>query len=193
MPSHGTDLFGVTYAIDFVAVDARGRSAPTTWRSILSVEQPEGFVGFGQPILAPCAGTVVAVHDGETDHVARRSQLTLVPYMLGQASRVRAGIAAIAGNHVIIALGGGGPYVGLVHLRRGSVRVALGDTWRSGIASASAATPATARSRTCTSRSPTRWWGSARGVPMVFRSYRSITSGATVRDGLPGESEIIEV
>ena len=36
-------------------------------------------------------------------------------------------------------------------------------------------------------------WGSARGVPMVFRSYRSITSGSTVRDGLPGESEIIEV
>jgi hypothetical protein len=26
VPSHGTDAFGVTYAIDFIAVDGRGRS-----------------------------------------------------------------------------------------------------------------------------------------------------------------------
>ncbi|SYZ32710.1 hypothetical protein [Propionibacterium australiense] len=29
VPSHGTTLLGVTYAIDFIAVDDLGRTAPT--------------------------------------------------------------------------------------------------------------------------------------------------------------------
>ena len=49
----------------FIAVDERGRSAPRTWRTLLSVEQPELFVGFGRPILAPAARSVVVAHDGE--------------------------------------------------------------------------------------------------------------------------------
>ncbi len=132
VPSHGTDVFGVTYAIDFIAVDGRGRSAPRTWRTFLSVEAPELFRGFGEPILAPAAGTVVSVHDREPDHAARRSQLALLPYALTQAGRVRAGVAAIAGNHVVLALGPGGPFVLLAHLRRGSVRVHPGQSVRSG-------------------------------------------------------------
>ena len=127
VPSHGTHRFGVTYAIDFVAVDDEGRSAPRSWRSVLSVEPPEIFRGFGVPILAPVAGTVVLTHDGETDHVARRSTPAQIPYALGQVARVRAGAPAIAGNHVVLALGPAGPYVLLAHLRRGSVRVAPGD------------------------------------------------------------------
>ena len=91
-PSHGTHLFGTTYAIDFVGVDERGRSAARTWRTLFSVESPELFVGFGRPILAPARGRVVAVHDAEPDHVARRSQLALLPYALRQ--RERSGPAA---------------------------------------------------------------------------------------------------
>src|SRR5690242_4706035 len=82
VPSHGTDLFGVTYAIDFVAVDERGRSAPRSWRSVLAVEPPGIFRGFGLPILAPVGGTVALVHDGEPDHAARRSQPALLAYAL---------------------------------------------------------------------------------------------------------------
>ena len=33
IPSHGTHLFGVTYAIDFIGVDEHGRSGPVTWRT----------------------------------------------------------------------------------------------------------------------------------------------------------------
>ncbi|BAK36442.1 peptidase M2 family peptidase [Microlunatus phosphovorus NM-1] len=65
VPSHGTHRFGVTYAIDFVAVDDRGRSAVRSWRTLLSAEPPEIFRGFGAAILAPVAGTVVLAHDGE--------------------------------------------------------------------------------------------------------------------------------
>ena len=52
VPSHGTHAFGLTYAIDFIAVDQHGRSAPRTWRTFLSVEPPQVFRGFGEPILA---------------------------------------------------------------------------------------------------------------------------------------------
>ncbi len=56
IPSHGTHRFGVTYAIDFIAVDDHGRSAPRGWRSLLATEQPETFVAFGKAILAPPQG-----------------------------------------------------------------------------------------------------------------------------------------
>ena len=85
VPSHGTHLYGTTYAIDFILVDAAGHSAATSdWRSWVFVEPPGRFLGFGAPILAPISGTVVASHDGEPDHVARRFQLALVPYALSQ-------------------------------------------------------------------------------------------------------------
>src|SRR5690606_3865299 len=66
--------------------------------------------------------TVVATHDGEPDHEARRSPFALVPYALTQASRARAGHHALAGNHVVIEVAGG-HVVLLAHLRRGSLRV----------------------------------------------------------------------
>ncbi|HYJ50602.1 MAG TPA: M23 family metallopeptidase [Microbacterium sp.] len=193
VPSHGTHLFGVTYAIDFVAVDGRGRSARGTWRAWLSVEEPETFVGFGRAILAPAAGTVVTVHDGEPDHVGRRSQLALVPYALGQAARVRAGIGAIAGNHVVLAIGPSGPFVALVHLRRGSLRVAPGDVVAVGDQLAECGNSGNS-TEPCVhvqvTDSPD--WNSARGVPMAFRSYRSLRTGAIVTEGMPEEAEVIE-
>ena len=127
VPSHGSHLMGTTYAIDFISVDSRGRSASWNWRAALATEPPETFIGFGAPILAPCAGRVVMAHDGEPDHEARRSQLTLLPYMLGQPLRVRGGPPAIAGNHVVIAMNPVGPFILLAHLRLGSLVVRAGD------------------------------------------------------------------
>jgi hypothetical protein len=118
---------GTTYAIDFISVDSRGRSASWNWRAALATEPPETFIGFGAPILAPCAGRVVVAHDGEPDHEARRSQLVLLPYMLGQPLRVRGGPPAIAGNHVVIAMNPVGPFILLAHLRLGSLAVRAGD------------------------------------------------------------------
>ncbi|HET6301180.1 M23 family metallopeptidase [Microbacterium sp.] len=132
VPSHGTTLFGSAYAIDFVMVDERGRSAPRTARSVFATEPPERFIGFGAPILAPIDGTVVDTHDGEPDHEARRSPFTLIPYAFTQARRVSAGVAGTAGNHVVIAASPTGPYVLLAHLRRGSVRVRAGVVVRAG-------------------------------------------------------------
>lgn len=95
VPGHGTDLKAGRYAIDFVAVaDGRRTAGRTDWRTLLATESPERFVPYGRPILAPVDGTVVLVHDGEPDHAARRSPLTLLPYALTQAQRLRGCAAA---------------------------------------------------------------------------------------------------
>lgn len=129
VPSHGTHQLASTYAIDLIGVDSYGRSGLSRdWRTFLATEPPSRFVGFDRPLLAPGDGVVITAHDGEPDHSARRSQLALVPYMLGQASRLRRGVTAIAGNHIIIELRDSGAYVALVHLRRGSLQVSPGDS-----------------------------------------------------------------
>ena len=130
VPSHGTRLFGTTYAIDFVRVDDRDRSARWTLRGLLATEPPGRFAGFGSPILAPLAGEVVLTHDGEPDHDAYRSFRAQLGYAATQAARVRRGAAAIAGNHVVIR--SGDVYVLLAHLRRGSLAVEEGQTVATG-------------------------------------------------------------
>ncbi|WP_330164976.1 M23 family metallopeptidase [Catellatospora vulcania] len=198
VPSHGTDLMGERYAIDFVGVDERGRPAGhRDWRTLLATEPPERFFGYDRPILAPADGVVVAVHDGESDHEARRSQLALVPYLLGQAGRLRQGAAAIAGNHVVIELRGSGAFAALVHLRSGSLRVAAG-------ARVTAGQQIAACGNSGNSTQPhvhlqvmdSADLSVARGVPMVFRHFRERPAGAArflIREsGMPGESAVVE-
>lgn len=44
VPSHGTDLFGTTYALDFLVVDDDGRTAPArSLRTVFATEPPELF------------------------------------------------------------------------------------------------------------------------------------------------------
>ena len=77
VPSHGTHFGGQTFAFDVVAVDPRRRTASVRdWLTVLATEPVDRFVGFGMPVLAPVDSRVVAVHDGEIDHAARRSPLT---------------------------------------------------------------------------------------------------------------------
>lgn len=197
VPSHGTDLLGERYAIDFVGVDDRRRTADRTdWRTVLSTEPPERFVSFGRPILAPVDGIVVATHDGEADHEARRSQLALIPYALSQARRLRQGVAAIAGNHVILELPGGGVYAALVHLRAGSFRVAPGDRVTTGqplaeCGNSGNSTQPHVHIQLMDNLDLSR----ARGVPMVFRDFREWPRGGgpVVHDrGMPAEGSVVE-
>ena len=192
VPSHGTHRLGTTYAIDFIPVDDAGRSAPRTWRSFVATERPERFHGFGAPILAPADGTVVLAHDSEPDHEARRSQPALLSYALSQASRVRAGAAAIAGNHVVIALASGGPYVLLAHVRAGSVRVRVGDAVRVG-----AEVGACGNSGNSTEPhvhvqvTDSVDWETAHGLPMAFRRP-GVARRADAAGWMPDESEIVD-
>lgn len=185
VPSHGTDAFGSSHAIDLVPVDEQGRSAARTWRRLVAAEPPEIFVGFGRPVLAPAAGRVAVVHDGEPDHEGRRSQLTLLPYMVGQARRARRGAAGLAGNHVVLALGADGPFVLLAHLQRGSVQVQPGQE-------VSVGRPLARCGNSGNSTEPhlhlqvsdSMNWNSARGLPFAFRR----PDGST---WLPASSQIV--
>lgn len=184
VPSHGTEQFGMAHAIDFVHVGERGRSAPIGLGAFLGTEPPERFAGFGAPILAPCDGTVVAVHDGEPDHVARRSPLTLLPYMLTQATRVREGIAAVAGNYVT--LEHHGRYVTLVHLQRGSLLVAPGDEVSDGAQLARCGNSGNSTEpHVHLQANDHPDMRRARAVPIRFRDYREWP-----RRGTPGDVEL---
>lgn len=126
VPSHGTARFAIAFAIDFVPVTERRRTAPFTFTSLMKPEPPERFPGFGRPILAPVAGEVVAMHDGEPDHDAFRG-FPSIGYALTQGRRAAAGWVALAGNHVMIRASGT-VVVALCHLQRGSITVQPGDT-----------------------------------------------------------------
>ncbi|UWX96897.1 M23 family metallopeptidase [Arthrobacter zhaoxinii] len=173
VPSHGTHLLATTYAIDFVGVDDAGRTAPTvSWHTAFGTEPPELFFAFGRPILAPVPGQVVTVHDGEADHEARRSQLALVPYVLGQQGRLRQGAGAIAGNYVLIATPDGGAVVGVMHLRSGSIRVSAGQHVREGEQIGDCGNSGNSTQPHVHVQAmdrPDPW--TARGVPLVFRSF----------------------
>lgn len=186
IPSHGTYALGTSHAIDFVAVDNSGKSAPRTWRSLVAPEPAEVFFGFGQPIVSPLSGTVVAIHDGEPDHEGRRSQLALVPYMMGQAGRIREGVPAVAGNHVVIAVGANGPFVLVAHLRKHSIEVRPGEPVQVGERIGQCGNSGNSTEpHVHVQVSDSTDWNEARGVPLAFR-------GRHGNVWVPGESEIVE-
>ena len=196
VPSHGTDLMASTYAIDLVPVDSLGRrTAGRDWRTLLATEPPEKFVGFGVPVLAPAGGTVVHVHDDEPDHKARRSQLALVPYMLGQANRLRQGAGGLAGNYVVLELADHRGFVAMVHLQRGSIRVDQGEVVRCGqhlaaCGNSGNSTEPHLHVQAMDGADPM----AAAGVPMGFERFLEHHRGVTrlVEFGLPAEGSIIE-
>jgi hypothetical protein len=125
VPSHGTTLFGTSYAIDFVPVDDAGRTAPMSFTSLVRPEPAERFPGFGRPLLVPVEGIVVAAHETEPDHESYRG-LPSVGYALTQRRRAAAGWVGLAGNHVLIETGGA--VVAVCHLQQGSVEVRPGQS-----------------------------------------------------------------
>ncbi|QIK71928.1 M23 family metallopeptidase [Propioniciclava coleopterorum] len=130
IPSHGTTLFGSALAIDFVGVDAAGRSAPVTFSTLVRPEPPDAFAGFGRALLAPADAEVVAASDGAPDHPAHRG-LPSLGYALTQRRRLAAGWPGLAGNHVLLRCEGGA-VVALCHLQAGSVLVRPGARVRAG-------------------------------------------------------------
>lgn len=92
----------------------------------------ELFYAFGSPLPAPVDGQVIATRGGEPDQVARRSLPALIPYGPHAGRRIRQGIGAIADNHVIIRDQDTGRFVGLMHLKLGSLSVAQEDRVRVG-------------------------------------------------------------
>ncbi|MFD5200307.1 M23 family metallopeptidase [Streptomyces sp. NPDC058375] len=135
VPSHGTHVYGQTYAIDIVAEpEAEGEPpARPPFRLFWPlVRRNRDFPAFGAPLLAVADATVVRASDGQRDHLSRNSLPALLYLMLIEGD-VRSVIGAhrIIGNHVILDLGDG-TYAVYAHLQRGSLQVKAGDTVRAG-------------------------------------------------------------
>lgn len=196
VPSHGTHFGGQTFAFDFVAVGPGQRTASARdWRTVLATEPVGRFVGFGMPILAPADARVVAVREGEADHEARRSPLRLLPYALGQAGRLRQGVHAITGNHVVLQLEGQPGFVLLAHLKRGSVAVAAGDRVNIGEqlgACGNSGNSTQPHLHVQAMDSPSL--PSSRGLPVTFSAYDVRTEAGVDRTsgGVPRLREVVE-
>jgi murein DD-endopeptidase MepM/ murein hydrolase activator NlpD len=94
---------GQSYAVDLIKLGDFGLRA-TGWRP----RDPAVYAIYGEPVLAPCAGRVVAAQDGKADMPVPEMDTSL-----------------LEGNHVFMDCSGFG--VLLAHLRQGSLEVAIGD------------------------------------------------------------------
>ncbi|MEV7642129.1 M23 family metallopeptidase [Streptomyces rubiginosohelvolus] len=136
VPSHGTHVYGQTYAIDIVADPETGEGEPPSrpafrWLWPL-FRRNRAFPAFGAPLLAVADATVVRASDGQRDHLSRNSLLGLIYLMLIEGNvRSIAGAHRVIGNHVVLDLGDG-TYAVYAHARRDSLRVKAGDTVRAG-------------------------------------------------------------
>ncbi|RPK61780.1 Glycyl-glycine endopeptidase ALE-1 precursor [Streptomyces sp. ADI96-02] len=145
VPSHGTHVYGQTYAIDLVAEPeqpeqpeqpepegGRGPGRPPFRALWPVVRRNRDFPAFGAPLLAAADATVVRASDGRRDHLSRTS-LPALGYLLLVEGNVRSVLGArrVLGNHVVLDLGDGVHAV-YAHLRRGSLLVRAGDTVRAG-------------------------------------------------------------
>lgn len=119
-----TTAIGVTtnmmrYAYDFVIVDESGRM----YRG--DGEKNEDWYGFGTPVVAPAAGVVVAMSDGQPDNTKSRKNLEM------SMEAFLANHQLPFGNYVILDHQNG-EFSFFAHFRNGSVAVKQGDTVRQG-------------------------------------------------------------
>ncbi|MGY5069405.1 M23 family metallopeptidase [Streptomyces sp. st115] len=136
VPSHGTHVYGQTYAIDIVADPEAGEGEPPARPAFRWLwpffRRNRAFPAFGAPLLAVADATVVRASDGRRDHLSRTSLPALLYLMLIEGNvRSIIGVHRIIGNHVILDLGDS-TYAVYAHLQRGSLRVRPGDRVRAG-------------------------------------------------------------
>lgn len=132
VPSHGTELFGETYAYDFVGIDSTSKTLryyrPTLLQYVLFGLKLEDYLGWGQPIYAASAGTVVQVEDG----IAERNPVNLFRDTMIAIKNARAfstdqtaDFRALTGNYVTVETSDG--YALYAHAQNGSICVSPGE------------------------------------------------------------------
>ncbi|MFI8303996.1 M23 family metallopeptidase [Streptomyces sp. NPDC085927] len=132
IPSH-THSHAQTYAIDLKYVPKGSGSGegdtpeapPFRWLWPLA-RSPRLYPTHGMPLLAPADGVVVATAGRQRDHLSRMSLPAFLFLYLEGFVRSLGWPRHLMGNYIILDLGDG-VYAAFAHLRRGSLRVAVGD------------------------------------------------------------------
>ena len=192
VPSHGTRELGQAYAIDLV----HQPDPLVAWRGVHRwppARCPHTFPAFGQPILAPADGVVVAASGWQRDHLSRNSVpglVYLVPEMLIRGILSLLSGFFVIGNHIVLDLGDG-VYAVLAHLKRGSLLVRPGDRVVAGQRLAECGNSGnTSEPHLHFQLMDHRWAAVAAGVPFNFDQYEI---GGQARSGVPGNNEAFTV
>jgi Peptidase family M23 len=193
IPSHGVDMLGQRYAIDFVKVDQRG----------LPYDRPGGVIrafticgptraayAWGAPIHAPFDAEVVAAVDGHPERrwlqAAREIGLALWQTLRFKPAR----LPLLLGNHVILRRGD--VYAGLAHLAPGSVTVRPGQAVATGdvlgrVGHTGNSTAPHLHFQLMDSADPL----TANGLPVAFEAYEVHRNGrwVPVANAVPGRKD----
>lgn len=142
VPSH-THHLAQTYALD-ITHEPEGASPRALDPFWAPMRRPEAFPSFGQEVLSPFDGEVIAVHGTSRDHLSRLSLPGIAYLLLEGFVRSLGSPRHLLGNHVMVGAAGSGeaPDDGadvpagtvavLAHLRRGSPTVRAGERVRAG-------------------------------------------------------------
>lgn len=181
VPSHGTHLFGQTYAIDIVAEPEGGPQTRPAFAKLWPIaRRNHAFPAYDEPLFAVADATVVHAGDWRRDHLSRNSLPAIVYLMLIESVVREAGGARWAvGNHLVLDLGDG-VYAMYAHLRRGSLTVGPGDRVRAGqpiarCGNSGNSTEPHVHFQLMDGPDP----DSARGIPFTWRNIGVPANGAT--------------
>lgn len=196
VPSHGTNHFGQRYAFDFARLVGPYQKAyrKPIWRHVLASVGVEDCYGWGEAVHAPFDGEVVGAADGWPDRERLNLPLDLLRTLFFARDATPEDYRPLTGNYVLLE---GEPGVAfLAHLRRGSVRVGVGQTLREGevlgaVGNSGNSTSPHLHFHLMDSRDPFK----AAGLPCRFRRYERFRGGAweEVFDSVPGALEPIRV
>lgn len=136
VPSHGTDMLGQRYAVDFVMAHWEGRGKMlfrgSPWRYYVFGMPLARWYGWGQNVYAPCDGVIVEARDGlaerRTVHLATDLSLVLKHALFFRSEKHD--IHYLAGNYIIMQCDNA--YAFLAHFQKDSICVTEGQSVRTG-------------------------------------------------------------
>ena len=199
IPSHGTDMFGETYAYDFVRTGPRSGQMrfyrPNPLHYLVLGVRLEDCFGWGQPIFSSTAGVIVHAEDGWPErnpvHPARDLVMAFKNARAFGGGRA-VGFRPLAGNYIIVEATEG--YVVYAHAQTGSIRVSVGDSITPGqplanVGHSGNSTAPHLHFQLMDHDDPFR----AKGIPCCFREYEVFHEGAwrPVQNGIPKATERI--
>jgi hypothetical protein len=171
----GFDSNAARYSYDLVTVDDRGKMHRGDEADNAS------WFGFGEPVLSPAAGKVVAVVSAEPDN--RRFDM----------QRLAQSLLVVYGNHILIDHGHGEISM-LAHLKQGSATVKGGDTVAAGQAIARIGASGSAMFPHLHYQLQTQPDGHAEGLPSSFHDFTRLHGArrTAVKRGQIDSGDLVE-